>query len=151
MCDTWWYDIHHTWHTSVFFIISGAQMFMTYSERPVPTKTLMKNFFVSMAPLYYFTMAVGAAVSCPMFGPASYVVAALVAFGPWSGSAMAPTWYHSCQFYNVLFFNHIRWCIRWQRLGCCCKSHTARGCPYLKRHSKHASYRFCGGFFDCLL
>ena len=53
MCDTWWYDIHHTWHTSVFFIISGAQMFMTYSERPVPTKTLMKNFFVSMAPLYY--------------------------------------------------------------------------------------------------
>jgi hypothetical protein len=86
----------------------------------VPTKTLMKNFFVSMAPLYYFTMAVGAAVSCPLFGPASYIVAALVAFGPWSGSAMGPTWYHSCQFWNVLFFNHIRWCIRWQRLGCCC-------------------------------
>ena len=64
LCDTWWYDIHHAWHTSVFFIISGAQMFMTYSERPVPTKTLMKHFFVSMAPLYYFTMAVGAAVSC---------------------------------------------------------------------------------------
>ena len=37
LCDTWWYDIHHAWHTSVFFIISGAQMFMTYSERPVPT------------------------------------------------------------------------------------------------------------------
>ena len=121
LCDTWWYDIHHAWHTSVFFIISGAQMFMTYSERPVPTKTLMKNFFVSMAPLYYFTMAVGAAVSCPEFGPASYVVAALVAAGPfWAGSAMGPAWYHMCQFWNVLFFNHIRWRIRWERLCACC-------------------------------
>merc|ERR550514_1093926 len=121
LCDTWWYDIHHAWHTSIFFIISGAQMFMTYSERPVATKTLLKNFFVSMAPMYYFTMAVGAAVSCPWFGPASYVWAALVAFYPFpAGSAMGPAWYHTCQFWNVLLFNRIRWHIRWQRLCACC-------------------------------
>ena len=65
-------------------------------------------------------MAVGAAVSCPPLGHASYVLAALVAFGPWSGSAMGPAWYHTCQFYNVLFFNHIRWCIRWKRWCACC-------------------------------
>ena len=73
-------------------------------------------------------MAVGAAVSCPWFGPASYVWAALVAFYPFpAGSAMGPAWYHTCQFYNVLFFNHIRWCIRWQRLCACCGGVPAGG------------------------
>jgi hypothetical protein len=66
-------------------------------------------------------MAVGAAVSCPWFGPASYVWAALVAFYPFpAGSAMGPAWYHTCQFWNVLFFNHIRWRIRWERWCACC-------------------------------
>lgn len=150
ICDANANDTATGWHTTIFIYLAGMQMAMQYDKATVSTTLLMSNFLASIIPIYYVSIALVLPI-VEGVTPA-IVTSALLVQLPIQGTG--PAWFLFNLFWFNMFFNSIRFAVKYswscegtQPYSSCC-------CPSLEDEEKsgdeEAPHRACLGC-GCLI